>query len=61
MTAAGIRGAGNPSASVKKEQGTGIELHFRPGMGENEGVAPVQPRASGARPHRIEMVRFPYA
>jgi hypothetical protein len=31
----------------------GLDLHFRPGMGENYCVAAVQPAASGARPRRI--------
>jgi hypothetical protein len=32
------------------------DLHFRPGTGENIGIAAIQLAAIGARPRRIELV-----
>ena len=36
--------------SLCNRETTGLDLHFRPGMGENEGVAAVVPAASDSPP-----------
>ena len=44
--------------SLCNRETTGLDLHFRPGMGENEGVAAVEPAASDSPPDcRIKWVR----